>query len=157
MSGVESPSELDWIALSPSPLSAGELIEWATRANCGAIVTFSGTVRNNSHDLTNVHTLEYEPLVDSAKERMQEVVAETRSRWPALGAIAVHHRVGRVELGETAVVVVVSAPHRPEAFAAAQFCIDAVKDCVPMWKKEYWAGGSRWSPDVHSLSKVQDR
>jgi molybdopterin synthase catalytic subunit len=157
MSDVESPRELEWIALSPSPLSASDLLAWATRPHCGAIVTFSGTVRESSHELTDVQALEYETSVEFAEKRIREVVTEARSRWPTLGAIAIHHRVGRVELGESAVIVVVSSPHRPEAFEAAQFCIDAVKDTVPIWKKELWTGGSRWSPDGHNLSRVQDR
>jgi molybdopterin synthase catalytic subunit len=73
-----------------------------------------------------------------------------------LGAVAIHHRTGRVELSDTAVVVAVSSPHRREAFEAAQFCIDSVKDCVPMWKRELWEGGSAWSQDGRDILSVAE-
>ena len=154
---VERSRGLDWIAVCPSPLLMADLITWATRPDCGAVVTFSGTVRENSGSLTGVTALEYETDVELAENQMVEVAAEARLRWPPLGAIAIHHRTGRVELGETAVIIVVSSPHRKESFEAAQFCIDAVKDCVPMWKREFWDGGSTWSQDARPILKVQDR
>jgi molybdopterin synthase catalytic subunit len=154
---VEHSPGLDWIAVSPSPLLMADLITWATRPDCGAVVTFSGTVRENSGSLTGVTALEYETDDQMAEARMAEVAAEARVRWPTLGAIAIHHRKGRVELGDTAVIIVVSSPHRKESFEGAQFCIDAVKDCVPMWKREFWAGGATWSQDTRSILRVQER
>jgi molybdopterin synthase catalytic subunit len=154
---VELTANLDWIAISPSPLLMADLITWATRPEYGAVVAFSGTVRNNSGTLTNITSLEYETNADLAEDRMAQVAAEARLRWPALGAIGIHHRTGRVELGEIAVIVVVSSPHRQQAFEGAEFCIDAVKECVPMWKREFWDGGSAWSVDARSILRVQDR
>ena len=151
---VEPSPSLDWVALSPSSLSADELTTWATRANYGAVVTFCGTVRNTSHEHDDIVALEYETGEEMAMRRLREVVAEARTRWPTIGAVAIHHRTGRVELGDTAVVVAVSSPHRREAFEAAQFCIDAVKDCVPMWKRELWEGGSAWSQDGRDILSV---
>jgi molybdopterin synthase catalytic subunit len=101
--------------------------------------------------------LEYETSVELAYESIAKVVATARSRWPMLAAVAIHHRIGRVELGETAVIVVVSCPHRREAFEAAQFCIDTLKQSVPMWKRELWDGGSAWSDDSHDILEVPDR
>jgi molybdopterin synthase catalytic subunit len=153
---VESTSTPDWVSVSPILLSAADLTAWATRANCGAVVTFCGTVRDNSHDLVDIQALEYETSVAMAERRMLEIVAEARNRWPMLGAVAIHHRMGRVELCETAVVVAVSSPHREEAFDAAQFCIDAVKNCVPMWKRELWEGGSAWSEEGRTILTVRE-
>jgi molybdopterin synthase catalytic subunit len=76
------------------------------------------------------------------------IIEAARARWPALGAAAIHHRIGRVELCETAVLVAVSSPQRPEASEAAQYCIDALKESVPMWKRDLWRGGSAWSGDT---------
>ena len=153
---MEPPTTLDWVALSPSSLSANELTTWATRANCGAVVTFCGTVRDTSHEHDDIVALEYETGEEMAMGRLSEVVAEARARWPMLGAVAIHHRTGRVELSDTAVVVAVSSPHRREAFEATQFCIDAVKDCVPMWKRELWEGGSAWSQDGRDILSVTE-
>lgn len=156
MSLVESVPTLDWVSVGSTPLSSVELTNWATRADCGAVVTFCGVVRDNSHDLTNIEALEYETDVQLAEGRIAEVIAEARKRWPALGAVAIHHRMGRVELSESAVVIVVSAPHRGPAFEAAAFCIDAVKSCVPMWKRELWRGGSAWSEEGRAIITVQE-
>jgi molybdopterin synthase catalytic subunit len=153
---VTSTSTLDWVSVASAPLSSADLTAWATQANCGAIVTFCGTVRDNSHDLKNVQALEYETDITLAERRILDVVAETRVRWPMIGAVAVHHRIGRVELSEPAVIVVVSSPHRGQAFDAAQFCIDAVKRCVPMWKREIWEGGSAWSEEGQTIVRVQE-
>ncbi len=145
----------DWVFVSSSPLSPDELTKWATRPQCGAVVTFCGTVRNTSttgHDITS---LEYETSTELAESRLVAVVGEARSRWPELGAIAVHHRIGPVELGGITVVVAVSSPHRHEAFEAAKYLIDTVKNCVPMWKREVWQGGSAWSEEAHSIESVQ--
>jgi molybdopterin synthase catalytic subunit len=153
---VDTTPSRDWIAVSPSSLSPDELTAWAVRANCGAVVTFCGTVRNTSGDLSDVQALEYETEPALAERGINEVVAEARRRWPMVEAIAVHHRTGRVELSEIAVVVAVSSPHRHEAFVAAEFCIEAVKKSVPLWKRELWPGGSAWSSDVQPILKARD-
>ena len=152
---VNLASQRDWVFVSSSPLSVDELFKWATRPNCGAVVTFCGTVRNTSttgHDITS---LAYETDVELAEARLEEIVGEARSRWAELGAVAVHHRIGTVELGETTVVVAVSSPHRHEAFEAAKYLIDTVKTSVPMWKREVWEGGSAWSEEAHDIVRVQ--
>lgn len=154
---VNLAPNLDWVFVSSSPLSADELCKWATRPNCGAVVTFCGTVRNTSttgHDITS---LEYETDVALAEARLAEVVGEARSRWGEIGAVAVHHRIGAVELGEITVVVAVSSPHRQDAFEAAKYLIDTVKNCVPMWKREVWEGGSAWSEEAHDIVSVRKR
>jgi molybdopterin synthase catalytic subunit len=146
----------DWVSVSASPLSSDDLVTWAVRPECGAVVTFSGTARSSSTTGHEIQALEYETSVELAEARIAEVVASARSRWPELGAVAIHHRVGVVALTEPAVVVAVSSPHRQEAFAAAQFCIDTVKRCVPMWKREIWEGGSAWSEEAEPIASVED-
>lgn len=146
----------DWVSVSPSPLSQDRLAAWAVRPECGAVVTFCGTARSSSTTGHKIEALEYETSEGLAETRMAEVVAQARLRWPDIGAVAIHHRVGLVALSEPAVIVAVSAPHRREAFEAAQFCIDTVKRCVPMWKREMWDGGSAWSEEAQPLVRVDD-
>ncbi len=148
---MEVSTGRDWVALSDEPLVPDALSSWAVRPDCGAVVTFSGTARNSSSVPHEILALEYETSTDLALGRMSQVVALARTRWPDLGAVVVHHRVGRVDVGESAVVVAVSAPHRDSAFLAARFCIDALKKTVPMWKREVWSGGAAWSEQCEDL------
>ena len=154
---VNSPDGVDWIAVTESPLSAPDLTTWATRPECGAVVAFSGTARNHSTSEHVIEALEYDTSVELAEMRLTHVVEAARRRWPDLGAIAIHHRVGMVRLEEPAVVIVVSAPHRQSAFEASRFCIDTVKRSVPMWKREIWEGGSAWSEEASPIEGVGDR
>jgi molybdopterin synthase catalytic subunit len=156
MTFVTLTPDREWIDITTSPLSPDALIAWATRPECGAVVAFCGTVRRSSSAHENVVALEYETDEDIARTRMAQVIAVARRRWPTLEAVALHHRVGKVELGETAVVVAVSCPHRGEAFEAAQFCIDTLKASVPLWKRELWEGGSAWSSDAKELQDVPE-
>ncbi|MFM7047927.1 MAG: molybdenum cofactor biosynthesis protein MoaE [Actinomycetota bacterium] len=134
----------DRVELSEAELDVGELYQWALSSDCGAVVMFSGTVRDHAEGRAGVTSLSYEAYHDVATQKMHEVVAEARRRYPAVARIALVHRLGELSLTESSVLVVVSAPHRPEAFDAARFCIDALKQSVPIWKKETWATGSDW-------------
>lgn len=147
----------EWISVGPDPLAVADVGAWVVSPRCGATVTFCGTVRESSTTGQDIVALEYDTSDDLAHTRIREVIAELRRRWPDVEAVAVHHRTGRVELGEVTVVVAVSAPHRQEAFAAGQFCIDAVKATVPMWKREIWEGGSAWSAEATPIADVGDR
>src|SRR5699024_5671194 len=89
-----------------------------------------------------------------ALHRLTEIEAEARRRWPEIGRVALLHRVGVLAVGDVAVVVTVSAPHRGEAFEAARWCIDTVKATVPIWKRERWAGGDDWGTDAHPIRDV---
>ena len=153
---MNSPVGLDWISVSELPLSPEILTSWATRPECGAVVTFCGTARDSSTNGHLIQALEYETKIKLAETRISEIVELARSRWPSLGAIAIHHRVGTVRLEEPAVVIAISSPHRQAAYEASQFSIDAVKRCVPMWKREVWEGGSAWSQEAQDLLSVQD-
>jgi len=142
---VYPKENVDWVAVSATPLEPDVLTAWVTRPNCGAVVTFCGTARSSSstgHDITE---LQYETSDEMALARLRDVVATARERWPELGAVAIQHRVGRVLLEQPAVVV-----------EAAQFCIDTVKKSVPMWKREVWLGGSAWSQEAHDIVEVRD-
>jgi molybdopterin synthase catalytic subunit len=151
---MTSTSASTWVAITEAPLSSDELSAWVVRPNCGAVVTFSGVVRDHSRAHNDVVALEYETSPELAEKRINEIVAVARERWPSLEAVAIHHRVGTVELSETTVVVAVSSPHRADAFDAARFCIDTLKETVPMWKREIWEGGSAWSEDTSPLLDV---
>jgi molybdopterin synthase catalytic subunit len=150
-------AERDWIEVTAEELNVADISAWATRPQCGALVTFCGTVRNSSSTGQDIIALEYDTADDLARSRMGAVVAEARRRWPDIEAIAAHHRTGRVELGGVVVVVVVSSPHRREAFAAAEYCIDTIKTTVPMWKREHWVGGSVWSQEATPIADVTSR
>jgi molybdopterin synthase catalytic subunit len=138
----------EWLALTDQALNVGLIYEWAVREDCGAVVLFSGTVRDHAvedgHHRLGVESLEYEAYASEVVPRFRAIADEARRRWATLGRIALIHRVGQIELAESSVITVVSAPHRPEAFAAARFCIDALKASAPIWKREIWEGGSDW-------------
>lgn len=134
----------EWLGLSGAPLPVGAAHDWAVRPDCGAVVLFSGTVRDHADHRTGVSQLEYEAYDAYVVPKLAEIAAEIRVRWPLTGRIVMLHRVGVLSLGDVAVVVAVSTPHRPDAFAAARFGIDALKAAVPIWKREHWSGGSDW-------------
>jgi molybdopterin synthase catalytic subunit/molybdopterin converting factor small subunit len=108
----------------------------------GAIATFTGTARLHSRGRTVIH-LDYEAYSGMAEQEMKRVADELKARY-SLCEIAIHHRVGRVEIGEPSVVIAVSAPHRQEALAACKEAIDTLKQTVPLWKKEVYEGGEEW-------------
>ena len=152
-----TPDEsLEWVAVSAQRLHPDELSDWVTRPDCGAVVTFCGTARTTSTLPHEIIELEYDTDVGLAESRIRRVSAAARERWPVVRAIAIHHRIGAVPVREPAVVVAVSSPHRREAFEAAQFCIDAVKRTVPMWKREVWQDGSAWSQEAQDILDVRD-
>jgi molybdopterin synthase catalytic subunit len=151
----QPPDADDWIALVPGPLPVAEAGDWAVRPSCGAVVTFSGTARDHSGDRRGVCELEYEAYDEQAVPRMSAIAGEIRRRWPVVGRVALLHRSGRVPIGESAVVVAVSAPHRGEAFAAAQLGIDALKATVPIWKHERWDGGQSWGLDAQHVTDLE--
>ena len=140
-----------WLGLGDEELPVGRATEWAVRPDCGAVVLFSGTARDHAPERRGVRQLEYEAYEEQVVPRLQAVADEALARWPAVGRIALLHRVGIVPIGASAVVVAVSSPHRPEAFAAARFCIDAIKASVPIWKHEVWDGGEAWGDDTQEL------
>lgn len=148
-SALLPPQGDEWIGVCEGPLPVDDAWKWAALGNCGGIVTFCGTVRNHSDGRPEVTSLEYEAYFEHVVPRLGDVAVAARARWPEIGRLALLHRVGRLEIGEVSVVVVASTPHRSEAFAAAQFCIDTLKHTVPIWKRETWSGGSDWVLCAH--------
>jgi molybdopterin synthase catalytic subunit len=147
----------DWVALADEALPVAAASAWVVRPDCGATVTFTGTARDHAPGRLDVHHLEYEAYAEPAVARMRAVAAQVRSRWPSVGRVALLHRTGVVQVGDAAVVVAVSAPHRAEAFEAARYAIDEVKLVVPIWKREAWAGGNSWGEDAQALRGVAGR
>jgi molybdopterin synthase catalytic subunit len=150
------PPDDTWLALTFEPLSIGAIYDWVVRPDCGGIVLFSGTARDHAEGRPGVSRLEYEAYEEQVVPRLQALVDELRRRWPAVGNVAMVHRTGPLELGESSVVVAVSAPHRPEAFEAARYGIDALKATVPIWKREAWDGGEAWGLAAHDLVDAGD-
>jgi len=112
-------------------------------AGHGAVVTFVGRARDHADDGRTVLELEYEVYPEMAAIVLDEIAAEAERRWPG-SAVAVVHRTGIVPLGEAAVAIVAAAPHRSEAFDASRFVIEAIKQRLPVWKRERFADGSEW-------------
>ncbi|HEX5367748.1 MAG TPA: molybdenum cofactor biosynthesis protein MoaE [Acidimicrobiales bacterium] len=148
---LDPPGGDTWLGLSAATLPVGRAVEWSTRPDCGGLVLFVGTARDHAEGRPQVERLEYEAYEGQVVPKLGEVAAEARVRWPSLGRLALLHRTGVVEIGDAAVVVVASAPHRDEAFVAARFCIDTLKRSVPIWKRETWAGGESWGLDAQHI------
>jgi molybdopterin synthase catalytic subunit len=128
--------------LSTEPLSVEAAIAEVASDEAGAVATFVGTTRNHSRGRDVLH-LEYEAYEGMAEQVMVDLASSLEERYE-LCAIAIHHRVGRVGIGEQSVVVAVSAPHRQDALAACAEAIDTLKRIVPLWKKERYEGGEEW-------------
>jgi molybdopterin synthase catalytic subunit len=145
MRSVHSPSDGDeWVDLADAELPIAAAYQWALRPECGAVVMFSGTTRDHAEGRDGVAHLTYEAYDEQVVPKFREIAAEMRRRWPDIGRIVLLHRVGRVEIGESSVLVVVSSPHRPDAFEAGRYAIDAIKEAAPIWKHEVWADGADW-------------
>jgi molybdopterin synthase catalytic subunit len=128
------------IRLTRAPIDNHALTEQVRRADCGAVVTFLGTVRDLTGDKVTV-ALDYEAYAGMAERKMADIEADTRQRWP-VGELVLEHRLGHLEVGAISVAVAVSCPHRAQAFEACRYAIDRLKELVPIWKKEHWADGS---------------
>jgi molybdopterin synthase catalytic subunit len=128
--------------LSEEPLSLDRVVDEVRSDEAGAVATFTGTTRVHSRGRTVTH-LEYEAYEGMAEQVMAEIADALRARYELTG-IAIHHRVGHVGIGDTSVVIAVSAPHRGDALAACKDAIDELKERVPLWKKEVYEGGEEW-------------
>lgn len=128
--------------LSDEPLSLDTVVDEVRDERAGAIATFTGTTRIESRGRTVTH-LDYEAYEGMAEDVMREISEALTAKYE-LCAIAIHHRTGRVSIGETSVLIAVSAPHRQDALAACKDAIDQLKERVPLWKKEVYKGGEEW-------------
>jgi MoaE-MoaD fusion protein len=140
--GIIPPVSGGAFLLSADPLSLDAAVREVADEHAGAIATFTGTTRIESRGRRVVH-LDYEAYEGMAERVMTEIADELKRRYD-LCEIAIHHRVGRVGIGDTSVVIAVSAPHREAALAACKDAIDTLKEQVPLWKKEVYEGGEEW-------------
>jgi molybdopterin synthase catalytic subunit len=152
---VQPPAAGDtWLGLAREPLPVEEASGWVVRPDCGAVVLFSGTARDHSGERSGVWRLEYEAYESQVIPRLNALAEATRALFPGVGRLVLLHRVGVVPIGESAVVVAASAPHRDEAFAAARYGIDTLKATVPVWKREAWEGGESWGLESQHIREV---
>jgi MoaE-MoaD fusion protein len=128
--------------VTEEPLSLEAVAAEVADERAGAVATFTGTVRRQSRGREVTH-LEYEAYAEMAEDVMARLAGDLEARYD-LCSIAIHHRVGRLEVGEASVVIAVSAPHRQDALAACKDAIDRLKETVPLWKKEVYEGGEEW-------------
>ena len=139
--GISREDEVH-IKVTDQPLNPQELIEHVRQDEAGAVVLFSGVVRN--HNLgRKVECLEYEAYPEMAEKVMREIAHAMRNEWQVTD-IAIQHRTGRLEIGEASLLVAVSSPHRREAFEVASALVDRFKETVPVWKKEVFEAGEEW-------------
>lgn len=131
------------VALRSQAIDAGALVDEVGRPDAGATALFLGTARNHSEGKTDVTHLEYEAYAEHVEASLATIAEEAAARWPVL-AVVVEHRTGRVAVGEPSVAVAVSSAHRGDAFEAARYVIDELKQRAPIWKREHWPGGAEW-------------
>jgi molybdopterin synthase catalytic subunit len=138
-----STSSDDLVLLVREPIDAAALTRHVRTGDDGAVVTFAGCVRNQSHGRATLY-LDYEAYESMALAKLREIGAAIHEKF-AIDRVAIAHRLGRLEIGETSVFIAVSAPHRPAAFDACRCAIDTLKRTVPIWKKEYFEDGAVWA------------
>ena len=133
--------------ITTEEISADEVVARLADPAIGAVITFVGVVRGST-DGREVKYLEYEAYPEMAEESLRQIANEIQIRWRTIREVAIVHRVGRLEIGETAVVIALSAAHRHEMFDAVHYAIDRLKEITPIWKKEVWADGSEWRSEA---------
>ena len=130
------------IGITEEPIDIAAMIHKARRAEAGALSIFVGTVRNHAQG-REVHAIDYSAYAPMAERIMAQIDEECRTQWPD-AQVSIAHRVGHLTVGDDAVVIVVSAPHRDEAFQACRHTIERLKEDCPIWKKEWDADGASW-------------
>ena len=134
---------LELFEITTEELSADEVVTRLADPDVGAVIAFVGVVRGST-DGREVRYLEYEAYPEMAEEVLQQIAGEVRERWKTIRDVAIVHRVGRLEIGETSVVIALSAAHREEVFEAVRYAVDRLKEVAPIWKKEVWTDGAEW-------------
>ena len=140
---MATPLHDDICQLVRDPINVAALVHHVRAPEDGAIVTFDGFVRNQSHNRATLY-LDYEAYETMALAKMREIAAQLHEKYK-IHRVAIAHRLGRLQIGETSVFIAVSAPHRAAAFDACRFAIDTLKRTVPIWKKEYFEDGAVWA------------
>ncbi len=143
--GVQNPKSKiqNLIEITEQAISVDEVVARLADPANGAVVTFIGVVRGVTEGRKTLY-LEYEAYPEMAEKVLQQIADEIRARWTDIREVAIAHRVGRLEIGETAVVIALAASHRAQTFDALRYAIDRIKDIAPIWKKEFWADGAAW-------------
>ena len=134
--------QIQRFSIGSQPLDVTAIAATVATAQCGAVATFVGVVRNQNAG-RRVLWIDYEAYAPLARTTFEKIGHEAAERWPA-AAIAIHHRTGRVAIGEASVVVAAASPHRAETFAACRYAIERVKQIAPVWKHEHFEGGDVW-------------
>lgn len=132
----------DFYELTNEPLNLGEIVRRVVPPSCGAIVTLDGFVRQWTKGKETLY-LEYEAYEPMALKELEKLIKSAKEQFE-IEHIGIVHRLGRMEIGETSVVISVAAPHRRAAFEACEWLIKELKRTVPIWKKEYYVGGEVW-------------
>jgi molybdopterin synthase catalytic subunit len=130
------------VAVTPAPLDLQALVSELSGQGDGAVASFAGLVRDRNLG-RRVLYLDYEAYDALAVKALERILAEARDAWPET-RLAVHHRTGRLEIGEASVIIAAASPHRAHAFAACRYAIERVKQIVPIWKREHFEGGEVW-------------
>ena len=128
--------------LTADPLDPTAIVAIVSSADCGAVTVFVGLVRGDNAG-RRVLWLEYEAYEPLALKAFARIDEEAGERWPSIG-LAIHHRLGRVDIGQPSIVIAAASPHRPEAFAACRYAIERIKQIAPIWKHEHFDGGAVW-------------
>lgn len=128
--------------VNDGPLDAAAVAAAVSAPDCGAVITFIGFVRDHNAG-RRVRFLEYEAFAPLAVKSFERIADEAARRWPSV-RLAIHHRTGRVEIGEASVAIAAASPHRAEAFAVSRYAIERVKQISPIWKREHFDGGEIW-------------
>jgi molybdopterin converting factor subunit 1 len=156
--GAPSPDEppaKDIFEITREPIDISGLRAALLRGESGAVVIFDGVARNNTKGRRTLY-LEYEGYVDMALRTMEQIGREVHERWP-VSRIGIVHRLGRIEITESSVVIVVTSAHRKPAFEACHYAIDRLKKIVPIWKKEYFEDGAVWVESEPACSDAETR
>jgi molybdopterin synthase catalytic subunit len=143
----------DNFTISFAPLSVREIYNLAEDPANGAIVVMSGTVRNQT-DGKPVISLEYQAYEPMAIVVFQAIAQQIRTQWDNVNRVVIHHRIGKLNIGEISVLVAVGCPHRGEAFAACQYAIDTLKHNAPIWKKEWFKDGSSTWVSINACEQL---
>lgn len=156
LSAANTTSTKDSFQISFAPLSLDEVYRLADDPANGAVVVMSGTVRNQTEGKP-VRFLEYQAYEPMALEIFRRIALEIRQKWKQANRIVIHHRIGRLQIGEISVLVAVGCPHRSEAFEACRYAIDTLKHDAPIWKKEHWQDGSSTWVSIGVCEQVDGR
>lgn len=128
-----------------APIEPQRYADYVLRPEAGAVTLFTGHVREWTKGVRTLY-LAYEAYIPMAEKMLARIGGEMEEKWPGTRA-AIAHRIGELKIGEIAVVIAVSSPHRKDAYEANEYAIERIKECVPIWKKEIWENGTEWIGD----------